>query len=174
MGLRNWCAGILLGLIAAALPSGAGAQVIDRPDAAHLSFGAGYFDAFQQDDTAVEFRAELRSNWHLLSFLDPFVGVSGTTDGAVYGFFGLKADINIGDHFVIMPSAAVGAFGHGDGKDLGSVLEFRTGAEFAWRFEDRSRLGVGIHHISNASVGDINPGTEIVSIVYSLPLDFLR
>jgi hypothetical protein len=174
MGMRNWCAGIVFGLIAAALPAAAGAQVIGRADAAHLALGVGYFDAFQQEETAVDFRAELRSNWHLLGFLDPFVGVSATTDGAIYGFFGFKADINIGDRFVIMPNAAVGAFGHGDGKDLGSVLEFRTGAEFAWRFEDRSRLGLAIHHISNASVGDINPGTEIVSIVYSLPLDFLR
>jgi hypothetical protein len=172
--MRNWCAGVVFAVLAAWLPAAAEAQIIGRPDAAHLSFGVGYFDVFQQDDPAAEFRAELRSNWRLLTFLDPFIGVSGTTDGAVYGYFGLKADLYLGDHLVLMPSAAFGAFYEGDGKDLGSTAEFRTGAELAWRFEDRSRLGVAIHHISNASIGDINPGVEILSINYSLPMDFLR
>jgi hypothetical protein len=173
MSMKSWCAGIAFGLLAAFLPAAAGAQIIGRPDAAHLSFGVGYFDAFQQDDTAVEFRGELRSNWRLLGFLDPFIGASGTTDGAVYGFFGLKVDLYLGDRLVLTPSAAFGAFAEGDGKDLGSTAEFRTGAELAWRFDDRSRLGLGIHHISNASIGDKNPGAEIVSVVYSIPIDFL-
>jgi len=172
--MRNWCAGVLFAVIAAALPGGARAQIVDRPDAAHVSLGVGYYDAFHQDNTAAEFRGELRTNWRLLGFLDPFIGGSVTTDAAVYGYFGFKTDLYLSDRFVIMPSAAVGAFGKGSGEDLGSVLEFRTGAEFAWRFENRSRLGLGIHHISNASVGDINPGTEIVSINYSIPLDLLR
>jgi hypothetical protein len=171
--MRQWCAGVVFAFIAAWLPAGAQAQLVGRPDAAHLSFGAGYFDAFQQDDPAAEFRVELRSNWHLLGFLDPFIGASGTSDGAAYGFFGFKTDLYLTDHLVLMPSAAVGAFAEGDGKDLGSTVEFRTGAELAWRFQDRSRLGFGIHHISNASIGDKNPGTEIVSIVYSIPIDLL-
>ena len=172
--MKNWCAGIVLGLAAALMPAAAGAQVIGRADAAHLTFGAGYFDAFQQDDTAALGNAELRSNWHLLGFLDPFVGAFATTDGSLYGYFGFKTDINLGDHFVIMPNAAVGAYNHGGGKDLGYWLEFRTGAEFAWRFQDRSRLGLGINHISNASLGDRNPGVEIVTLNYSLPIDFLK
>jgi lipid A 3-O-deacylase len=172
--MRNWCAGALFAALAATLPGAAHAQIIGRPDAAHVSLGVGYFDVFQQDETAAEFRGELRTNWRLLGFLDPFIGGSVTTDTSVYGYFGFKTDLYFGDHFVLMPSAAVGAYGRGSGKDLGSVLEFRTGAEFAWRFENRSRLGLGIHHISNASVGDINPGTEIVSINYSIPLDLLR
>lgn len=172
--MKNWCAGAALACLAAFLPDAAAAQLVGRDDAAHFSLGVGYFDAFQRDDAAVEARAELRSNWHLLGFLDPFIGGSVTTDGGVYGFFGFKTDLYLGDRFVVTPSAAVGAYGRGSGKDLGSTLEFRTGAEFAWRFEDRSRLGIAIHHISNASIGDINPGTEIVAIVYSIPIDFLR
>lgn len=172
--MRNWCTGVVFAMLAAWLPAGAEAQIIGRPDAAHLSFGAGYFDIVQQDDPAAEFRGELRSNWHLLSFLDPFVGLSGTTDGAIYGYFGFKADLYLGDHVVLMPNVAVGAFGRGDGKDLGSTVEFRSGAELAWRFEDRSRLGVTFHHISNASIGEKNPGTEILGVVYSIPIDFLH
>jgi hypothetical protein len=168
-----WRAGMLAAAIAASTATGAQAQVVGRAEAAHLSLGIGYFDAFEHDDTAIDFRAELRTNWRLLGFLDPFIGVSGTTDGAAYGFVGFKTDLYLGERFVIMPNVAVGAFHEGDGKDLGSTLEFRTGAELAWRFEDRSRLGLAIHHISNASIDETNPGTEIISIVYSLPLDFV-
>jgi lipid A 3-O-deacylase len=172
--MRSWCAGIVFACVAAGFPTGAEAQVIGRPDAAHLSFGVGYFDIVQQDDPAVELHGELRSNWRLLSFLDPFMGVSGTTDGAIYGYAGLKTDLYLSDHLVLMPNVAVGAFAEGDGKDLGSTVEFRSGVELAWRFEDRSRLGLAFHHISNASIGDTNPGVEILSINYSLPIDFLR
>jgi lipid A 3-O-deacylase len=171
--MKAWRMGALAALLAISLGHAAAAQVL-RDDAAHLSLGLGYFDVFADDDTAIEFRAELRSNWRLLGFLDPFIGASGTSDGAAYGFAGFKTDLFLGDNLVLMPSAAVGAFHDGDGKDLGSALEFRTGAELAWRFADRSRLGIGLHHISNASIGDDNPGTEIVSLVYSIPLDYLR
>lgn len=171
--MRKWCAGVVFAFIAAWLPAGAQAQLVGRPDAAHLTIGGGYFDIVQQDNPAAEFHAELRSNWHLLGFLDPFIGAMGTSDGAAYGFFGFKADLYLSDHLVLMPSAAFGAFYEGDGKDLGSTAEFRTGAELAWRFEDRSRLGLAFHHISNASIGDKNPGVEILSINYSIPIDLL-
>jgi hypothetical protein len=31
-------------------------------------------------------------------------------------------------------------------------------------------LGVAISHLSNAGIGDRNPGTEIATLYYSLPL----
>ena len=33
-----------------------------------------------------------------------------------------------------------------------------------------ARLGVSVYHMSNASIGDKNPGTEVVSLVFSWPL----
>ena len=68
----------------------------------------------------------------------------------------------------------VGAFTRGGGKNLGSNVEFRTGAELAWRFDDRSRLGVALHHISNAGLTQRNPGTETIMLNYSIPLTLLR
>ena len=69
----------------------------------------------------------------------------------------------------IRPNAAVGAFYKGNGKDLGSVVEFKTGAEFAYRFEDHSRLGLQFDHISNAGIGKRNPGTESLVLFWSFP-----
>ena len=61
----------------------------------------------------------------------------------------------------------------GNGVDLGSVLEFRSSGEIAYRFEDRSRLGITAFHLSNASTGRINPGTEVVMLSYSMPITTL-
>ena len=38
---------------------------------------------------------------------------------------------------------------------------------------ERQRLGLAIHHISNAGTYDKNPGTELVTVQYSYPLDKL-
>ncbi len=52
-------------------------------------------------------------------------------------------------------------------------MEFRSQIEFAYRFDDRSRLGVAVSHMSNASLGESNPGTESAMLYYSLPFDTL-
>ena len=74
---------------------------------------------------------------------------------------------------MLRPSFAVGAYADGNGKDLGGVLEFRSAIALAWRFDDRSRLGVEFSHLSNAGIYDTNPGTENLTVNYSVPLDRL-
>ena len=49
-------------------------------------------------------------------------------------------------------------------------LEFRSQIEFAYRFDDRSRLGLAVSHMSNASIANENPGTESAILYYSVPL----
>ena len=51
------------------------------------------------------------------------------------------------------------------------MLEFRSQIELATRFDDRSRLGLAFSHISNASVGERNPGTEILTLTYMVPVE---
>ena len=134
-----------------------------------LSFGAGAFDVFD-DDTAAQFRLEYRSGYKLW-LIKPFLGVMGTTDEAFYGYGGLLLDLEFGN-FVINPNLAVGYFEEGDGKDLGHEVEFRSGLEVSYKFPNNMRLGVAFYHISNASIGDENPGTEVVEAVFSIPLNF--
>ena len=69
-----------------------------------------------------------------------------------------------------MPNFAIGGYRRGTAKDLGSVIEFRSGIEIAYRFGNAARLGVAISHISNASISDNNPGTESIVLSYSIPL----
>ncbi len=64
--------------------------------------------------------------------------------------FGFGFDINFPYNLVLTPNAAAGYYYDGQGLDLGSWWEFRTGAELDYRFADQRRLGVGFYHMSNA------------------------
>jgi len=138
-------------------------------DPPFLTFAVGAFDLIQDNNQAAEFRAEYRHEKKILIF-KPFIGVMGTTDSAVYGYGGFLLDLFFGKRWVLTPSLAAGYYDKGDGLDLGHELEFRSSLELSHRFDDRTRLGVSFYHLSNASIGDTNPGTEVLSIVYSIPL----
>ena len=155
--------------LALAFAAPAAAQEADDPD--FLAVGLGYFD-INDDDGAAEFRLEYRSDKKLL-FVKPFTGVMVTTDSAFYGYVGVLLDLYLGRRVVLTPSFAAGYFTNGNGKELGSDVEFRSQIEIGYRFDDRSRLGLAISHMSNASIGDTNPGTESAMVYYSLPLDGL-
>ena len=124
------------------------------------------------NDTAAMVGAEYRSDFKVLIVM-PMVGGFVTTDGSLYGYGGIYTDFDLSDQVVLRPSFAVGAYSDGDGKDLGGVLEFRSGIELAWRFANRSRLGLEFTHISNAGIYDHNPGMETLTVNYSMPLDSL-
>jgi lipid A 3-O-deacylase len=143
-----------------------------KDDPSFVSLGVGAFDVLH-NYTAGEFRGEYRFGQKLWIF-KPFIGAEGTTKRAFYGYGGFLVDIYLGNRWVVMPNAAIGYYSKGNGKDLGAHPEFRTGAEFAYRFDDRSRLGFTFHHISNAGIGKKNPGEEEMAIVYSLPFDLLK
>jgi lipid A 3-O-deacylase len=99
----------------------------------------------------------------------PLIGVQGTGQGSFYGYFGLSFDIHFPYNFIVTPSAAAGYFTPGEGFDLGSHWEFRTGAELAYRFADERRLGIGFYHMSNAGIGKENPGQEMLTGVLTVP-----
>lgn len=162
---------ILVGLTASPLLGLSRAHAQDplmNDDPSFLSLGIGAYDVFQNDDQAADFRLEYRHGKRLWIF-KPWAGIEATSDGAVYGVGGVLVDLFFGRRIVITPSFGTGAYFDGDGKDLGSTIEFRSQVEVAYRFNDRSRLGLAIGHISNASIGDDNPGTEIVTLYYSIP-----
>ena len=156
----------VLALAATAMLNVAAPVRADDPD--FLSIAGGYFDWNRQKNTAAEFRLEYRSDYKLWIF-KPLGGVMATSDGAFYGFAGIGVDVFFGKRFVVTPSFAPGYYNEGSGYDLGYPLEFRSQIEFAYRFDDRSRLGLAVSHMSNASIGDTNPGTESAMLYYSIP-----
>jgi lipid A 3-O-deacylase len=151
------------------LASGSVVQAAEEDDPSFLTIGAGYFDILHDDDAA-EFRLEYRDE-HRFWIFKPFAGTTVTSHPSFYGYAGVLTDFYFGNRVVVSPSVAVGAYIEGSGKDLGHVFEIRSGLEVAYRFDDRSRLGVMFYHISNAGLGDDeNPGAEVLSLSYSFPL----
>lgn len=138
-------------------------------DPSFLTGGIGAFDAFDDDHRAGQFEIQYRSDLKLWVF-QPMVGANVSTDGSLYGYAGISLDIFLGNRLVLRPSFAPGLYYEGNGKDLGHVIEFRSAAELAWRFDDRSRLGIEISHRSNADIGDKNPGEESLMLFYHFPL----
>ncbi len=166
---RRMFRGIWVAAAVVALLVGARANAGDDPS--FIAFHVGGYDV-NDNETAGQLNIEYRSGWDEW-YVKPFGGVMATTDAAIYGYAGFMLDIYFGRRIVFTPNVAVGLYSDGDGKDLGSVIEFRSGVELAYRFDSRARLGVAFHHISNASTEDINPGTETLTLVLSMPLDNL-
>jgi hypothetical protein len=106
-------------------------------------------------------------------FRDTWVGkFSPTTGGfltgknSVYLYTGVETDYNLGP-VVISPSFAPGYYEAGDGKNLGSALEFKSELKFGINLFEDSKLGYSYSHISNNDWGDVNPGTDNQSITFS-------
>lgn len=162
---------VLQGVLA--FPGAAQLSIGSPGDPPSIALGGGAFDitpsASNNGGTAGEVRAEYRYG-NVLWLLSPFVGVSGTSGGAFYGYGGFGVDINFTPNLVLTPNFAGGYFARGSGTNLGSWWEFRSGAELAWRFADRSRLGVAFHHTSNAGLTERNPGAQSIMLMYSVPL----
>jgi lipid A 3-O-deacylase len=168
-----WFGTALAALLAVAAPEAARADgiTLGGNDKDMLELGAGVYDV-DHNNTAGVFRGEFRFGDTKLWVLTPILGGEVTTDGGVYGYGGFALDINLGDQWVLAPNEAVGLWARGDGKNLGSVVEFRSGAEIDYRFEDDERIGFSFHHISNAGIGKHNPGEEEALVLWSFPLAF--
>lgn len=145
-----------------------------------VSFGIGYFDVLKNEprNRAADFRLEYRFGDSLWSDvrdwvnIRPWVGAEITSDGGVYGVGGILFDIPLGS-FTFTPSFGAGLHYDGDGKQLGSFWEFRSTAELSYRFENDSRLALAFGHISNAGLTKDNPGSEILTLYYHVPANWI-
>lgn len=144
------------------------ASAAPAEDPALLWVGAGTWETLRSNFTKPEIDLAYRSNYKLWIF-KPHFGVLAAGDGDFYGYVGLLTDIYWSRHIVTTITAAFGGYG-GHGYNLGSSFEFRTGGDVAWRFDDGSRLGAGLYHISNAGITRENGGSESVLLSYALPI----
>ena len=151
-------------------------------------FGIGIYDIKfdgSEKNQATDFRYEFRSNKSLFDigpeednffFLKPFFGIEYTNDSASYFLTGIYIEDNLGDllagdtnQYYFTPSFGVGIYDDGSGKKLGNDIQFRTSLEFSYELNNKNRVGISISHISNANLGDKNPGVEILSFSCQIP-----
>ena len=94
-----------------------------------------------------------------LGNLSPITGGMITADNASYVYTGIQAQYKLGV-INITPSFTPGLYFEGDGKDLGHILEFKSEVQLSLNIFQNSELGLSYNHISNASLGDKNPGAN--------------
>ena len=151
-------------------------------------FGFGVYDIKldgSNKNQALDLRYEFRDDKSLFDigpkednffFIKPFLGFELTNDSASYFLTGIYLEDNLGElfegkknKFFFTPSFGAGIYNDGSGKKLGNDLQFRTSLEVSYELKNNNRIGISLSHISNANLGDKNPGVEILSLSYHIP-----
>ncbi|MCZ4269719.1 acyloxyacyl hydrolase [Tritonibacter mobilis] len=143
--------------------------------AQELTFGLGYAD-FHADtaESGPYFSAEYLGvrDWQFLGF-DTGFGLAGhiheTGDAFLGG--GLQAQRPFGQGWFIEASIMPGLFFESSSRnDLGSTFEIRSLLGIGRDLRGGRRLSLALTHISNASLGDENPGLNTISLRLHTPL----
>ena len=128
-----------------------------------VNFYTGMFD-FSDDGKrsslfGIQHQNEDLNRNTFLGNLSPITGALITSDNASYFYTGIQAHYKIGS-LNLTPSFTPGYYHEGDGKDLGHALEFKSEVQLSLELPKESQLGFSYNHISNASLGNKNPGAN--------------
>ena len=128
-----------------------------------LNFFTGMFDFSDHKQKAgiigIQHQNDDLFRESFLGRLSPITGGFLTENNAYYLYTGAQAEYDLGI-FTITPSFAPGYYSSGDGKDLGHSLEFKSEVQMSLNLSDSTQFGMSYNHISNASLGDKNPGAN--------------
>ena len=162
--MRKIFSTILFALVSFAFFSSAnGADEKTNDNDTELNFFTGMFD-FSDDKQAsgvlgMQHQTDDLFRKSFFGKLSPITGGFLTEKSAFYLYTGAQAEYDLG-LFTITPSFAPGYYNTGDGKDLGSALEFKTEIQMSLNLSDSTEFGMSYNHISNASLGTKNPGAN--------------
>jgi len=128
-----------------------------------LNFFTGMFDFSDHKQAAGLFGFQHQSDdlfrESFLGKISPITGGFLTENSAAYVYTGAQAEYDLG-LITITPSFAPGYYNSGDGKDLGHALEFKSEVQMTFNLSETTEFGMSYNHISNASLGDKNPGAN--------------
>ncbi|GGA91305.1 hypothetical protein GCM10011369_36730 [Neiella marina] len=155
---------LLAGLMA--LSTTAVASEVDSEAQQHrLGFGIGVWEAMEQMDIyyvqgAYEF-AEYEPLWGIR----PTVIGMVSEDGEYYAAGGWLKEFTISERWDWGFGNVVGY--HSDTDHLGHHLEFYSRIFANYDIQEDAFLRLEFGHLSNASIGDRNPGTETLTLTYN-------
>lgn len=141
--------------------------------AAYLSVAVGHVAVFDNDvEEPAVFKLEYRftpiEKWWGLA---PAIGAARSEAGASFVFADVEKDFFLSSSWVFTPSFGAGLFDDGVDVKLGNDLEFRSGVKLAYQFANKSRLSLGLFHLSNGGLSDRNPGTEPAFVAYAFAFE---
>jgi len=105
-----------------------------------------------------------RKTW--IGRFSPTTGAFVTQKNSIYLYSGIEADYNLGP-INISPSFSPGYYEAGNGKNLGSALEFKSEIKIGVDLFKNTNLGYSYSHISNNDWGDVNPGSDNQTLNFS-------
>ena len=140
------------------------ADELKPSDNHQFNFFSGVFDTTTSSKKSSSLFGIQHSNEDLFrdTFLGKFSPITGfmmTADSAAYFYTGVQAEYKIGK-LNLTPSFSPGLYSMGDGKDLGSPLEFKSEVQLSLDLLPGTKLGYSQSHISNADLGSTNPGAD--------------
>ena len=147
-------------------------EAIAAEDNKELSFYTGTFDVIDKegDDKTALFGIEHKNpdlfRNTILGKFKPITGGFITGNNSLYLYTGVEGQYGIGP-LKILPSFSPGYYEKGNGKDLGSALEFKSEIKVGFDFFDNSKLSYSYSHISNNDWGETNPGTDNQHVTFS-------
>ena len=128
-----------------------------------INFYTGMFDFSDDKKRSTLFGIEHQDeNLYRDTFLgrvSPVTGMMITADNATYFYTGVEANLDLGT-FKLTPSFTPGIYSQGEGKDLGHPLEFKSEVQLSMDLGESTNFGMSYNHVSNASLGDKNPGAN--------------
>jgi len=137
-------------------------------------FYVGTFDTIDKEGDEKATMYGFEHNNPIL-FRDTFIGrfspITGgfiTDKNSIYLYTGVQAQYLIGP-LKVLPSFAPGYYDSGNGKDLGSALEFKSEIKLAFDILENTQVGFSYSHISNNEWGEggKNPGVDNKTISFS-------
>ena len=151
-------------LILVGLAKSINADELKPSDGHQLNFFSGVWDINNDLNKSSELFGIQHSNENLfrdtfLGKLSPISGFMVTADADTYFYTGVQAEYKIGK-LNLIPSFSPGLYSVGDGKDLGSPLEFKSELQLSLDLLPGTKLGYSQSHLSNADLGDTNPGAD--------------
>ena len=133
------------------------------PNEHEINFYSGMFDFSDNGKKSaiigIQHQNENLTRKSFLGTLSPITGAMITADNAAYFYTGIQAQYKIGA-INLTPSFTPGIYEKGNGKDLGHVVEFKSEVQLSLNLFENSQFGMSYNHISNASLGDKNPGAN--------------
>jgi len=150
------------------------ARVVEvQPDTSFFGLSVGMYDPFTHGRQAASLGMQFEPSVKIAGVIQPLFGALATTNGALYGYGGVGIPFNIAPHWRLMPSVAVGAYKRGGGVDLDSTVIYRAGAELAYIFDNKSRLGLNVHVLTNGTSLGRDDRTEVIGLAYTAPFELL-
>lgn len=137
----------------------------DETNDLHIAMGAGLID-LQEDsqNTALSLVIEgqkLKSVWNIRPVL---LAISGD-DNSLYAGIGLLKELPLSTNWIFGFGFSAGRYDQGNSdRDLGYDIEFHSRIILDYKFNNQNFVRAELGHLSNAFLGDTNPGTELFTL----------